>query len=46
MINFNGKEESLFESQAHADTNYKQQQLPDKIYSQKATSHQYTEKRQ
>ena len=39
------KEKSLFENQAHSDTNNKQQQFPDKIYSQKATS-QYREKRQ
>ena len=36
---------SLFENQAHLGTNNKQQQFPDKIYSQKATS-QYREKRQ
>ena len=40
----NKREKSLFESQAHSDTNNKQQQFPDKIYSQKATS-QYREKR-
>jgi len=38
LINFNKKEKSLFESHAHSDTNNKQQQFPDKIYSQKATS--------
>ena len=44
MINFNKKEKSPFESQAHSDTNTKQQQFPDKIYSPKATS-QYREKK-
>ena len=43
LINFNKKEKSLFENQAHSDTNNKQQQFPDKIYLQKATS-QYGEK--
>ena len=38
MINFKNKEKSLFESQAHSDTNNKQQQFPDKVSSQKATS--------
>ena len=38
MTNFNKKEKSFFESQAHSDTNKKQQQFPDNIYSQKATS--------
>jgi len=38
LINFNKKDKSLFESQAYSDTNNKQQQFPDKIYSQKATS--------
>ena len=39
MINFNRKEKSFFESQAQqSDTNNKQQQFPDKIYSQKVTS--------
>ena len=31
MINFNKKEKSFFESQAHSDANNKQQQFPDKI---------------
>ena len=44
-MNFNKKEKSLFENQAHSDTNNKQQKFPEKIYSQKATS-QYREKRQ
>ena len=39
MINFK-KENSFFESQAHSDTNNKQQQFPDKLYSQKATCQQ------
>ena len=38
MINFNKKEKTFFESHGHSDTNSKQQQFPDKIYSQKATS--------
>ena len=33
---FKKKEKSLFENQAHSYTNNKQQQFPDKIYSQKA----------
>ena len=44
MINFNKKEKSLFENQAHSDTDKKQQQFPDKIYSQKARS-QYRKKK-
>ena len=42
---FKQKRKISFENQAHSDTNNKQQQFPDKIYSQKATS-QYGEKRQ